>query len=320
MMRIFRRILDCKAIVRITLFALAFFPFFSASAQTDYSWWNKKHNWDGVTPWQQYLTSTPAYLGPNGLPVPETKTGLMPNRTSLEIAGEYHWGKGDKTRNLFASFFSPIGSDKAGLQVWMVPVEYYVTDTSTRDLRASREQDGKGYAVGDVYIGTYVQLVKDKPKLPDILLTINMKTASGGHFDAARFTDAPAYYFDMSFGKEYKLGEKIIRSVRPYAMGGFFCWQMNTEKHYQDDAPMYGAGVEVGVGLLKVDNSINGFWGYMDNGDRPLVYRAAIRSRALQNPVKYKLQFEKGLHDFPYTSLRAGIEIVPKKFKGTYIN
>jgi hypothetical protein len=277
----------------------------NAFGQENYEWWNTIHHWDHVTPWQKYLTSTPAFLGPNGLPVPETKTGVMADRPSLEIAGEMHWGQGDKTRNLYGRFFSPIGSDRAGLGVWMVPVEYYVTDTATRDLRASREYDGKGYAVGDVYVETYVQLVKDRPHLPDILLTVNIKTASGS-FDAARYTDAPAYYFDMSFGKTLTLQNKVITAIRPYAMGGFYCWQMNTENQNQDDAPLFGAGLYVDVKKLRIDNSINGFWGYMNNGDQPLVYRLKLETR-MSSLVNYKLMLEEGLHDFPYTSIRAAV-------------
>jgi hypothetical protein len=297
------------------IFLLLFSIATTSSAQDDHRWWNQKHNWDGVTPWQQYLTSTPAYLGPNGLPVPETKKGNMSDKPLLEVSGEWHFGQGDYTRNLYSRFFSPLGSDRAGLAVWMVPVEYYRTDTVTRDLRASREFDGKGYAVGDVYVGTYIQLIKDKPRFPDVLLTINLKTASGGHFDAARYTDAPAYYFDLSFGKTLNFPNKIIHSIRPYAMGGFYCWQMNTEKHYQDDAPMYGAGLVAGIGIYQIDNSINGFWGYMNNGDRPLVYRASVKAVNPLSPVIFKVMFEQGLHDFPYTSIRAGIDLDLRVFK-----
>jgi hypothetical protein len=279
-----------------------------AMAQNEFAWWNKKHDWDGKTPWEYYLTSSPAFMGPNALPVPETKTGLLPDKTTLEISFEGHFSTGDKTQNLFANAFFPIGSDRAGLAVWMVPVEHYKMDTVTRDLRAARDHDGEGYAVGDVYVGTYIQLLKNKPKLPDILLTINLKTASGGHFEAARFTDAPAYYFDMSFGKTFLFPNKLVEAVRPYAMGGFYCWQMNGGKHYQNDAPMYGAGFYADLKNIRIDNSLNGYMGYMKNGDRPLVYRAAITSR-FSSAVNFKTMFEEGLHDFPYTSVRLGAEL-----------
>ena len=43
---------------------------FSLSAKAQFDWWNQIHNWDGATPWTQYMTYSHAYLGPNALPIP----------------------------------------------------------------------------------------------------------------------------------------------------------------------------------------------------------------------------------------------------------
>ena len=40
------------------------------SAQAQFNWWNQTHNWDGATPWTQYMTYSHAFLGPNALPIP----------------------------------------------------------------------------------------------------------------------------------------------------------------------------------------------------------------------------------------------------------
>ncbi|HDR67963.1 MAG TPA: hypothetical protein ENN61_02805, partial [Bacteroidaceae bacterium] len=50
--------------------------------QVDYSWWNEKHNWDGVSNWTDYLIITPAYMGPNALPVPDLTDGILATNTS----------------------------------------------------------------------------------------------------------------------------------------------------------------------------------------------------------------------------------------------
>lgn len=297
----------------------------TASAQDNHQWWNAKHNWDGVTPWPTYLTTSPGFMGPNALPVPETKTGLMPGKATLDLAGEGHYSRGDKTQNLYTELFLPLGSDRAGLSMWMVPIEKYWNDTITRDLRASRDFDGKGYAVGDVYLGTYIQIVKDKKYFPDLLLTINMRTASGQHFDAARFSDAPGYFFDLSFGKTKTFENSFISAVRPYAMGGFHCWQTHTEKYFQDDAAMYGLGFYLDIKNLRIDNSLDGYMGYQKNGDQPMVYRLKLQSQ-MPKSVNYKLMFEEGLHDFPYTSVRVGLSfdlgkmlpgLLPVNYHGT---
>ena len=73
----------------------------------------------------------------------------------------------------------------------------------TRDVRAARKRSAEGIEGGDFYFSTLIQLVKNHQKIPDILLSLNFKTSSGTGLENARFTDASAYFFDVSFHKEY---------------------------------------------------------------------------------------------------------------------
>lgn len=71
----------------------------TCSAQEDFSWWVEKHNWDGVTPWNQYMTISSAYMGPNALPVPEIKNGLIDSAASVNISYDYYKNTGDMTQD-----------------------------------------------------------------------------------------------------------------------------------------------------------------------------------------------------------------------------
>ena len=85
-----------------------------ADAQ-DYSWWNHKHQWDGITSWTDYMIVSPAFMGPNALPVPEIRKGMPEKSRSVEVAIDAHYSRGDQTGNLFSELNFPLFSDRAGL-------------------------------------------------------------------------------------------------------------------------------------------------------------------------------------------------------------
>lgn len=276
-----------------------------ATAQQDYGWWNEANDWDGTSPWRSYLTLAPAFMGPNALPVPEIRNGHIEERALLRIAGDAHFSQGDDTQNAFVELSLPLFSDRVALNLAYVPFEHFAMTTETRDKRSARDFDGEGTAVGDLYVGTHIQLLRDHNRLPDVLLTINLKTASGNRLDAARYTDTPGYFFDVSVGKTYVLGERV-KSVRPYAMAGFYVWQTYQDLHYQNDAVLYGVGADLDLGDFIVSNVLGGYYGYLDQGDRPLVYRLSLASQ-LSGRVNYLARLQHGITDFPYTSVRVGV-------------
>jgi hypothetical protein len=275
-------------------------------AQNDHWWWYEIHEHDGVTPWQRYLIMSPAYFGPNAFPIPDINQGILQAELQLETAFEGHYNSHEQTKNLFTKLFIPLIKDKVGLQLSMVPIEFFSHDTIIRDERFSRNYDGKGSASGDLYISTQIQLLKDHPKWPDVMLGINLRTASGKEFGSARFADAPGYYFDIGAGKTFTFKNLPNKTLRVYAMLGFYVWQTNIADHIQDDAILFGAGIQLHSKTFSFSNEIGGYYGYLNNGDRPIVLRSRIETKRDKN-LNFSFQFEHGLQDYNFRSVRLSL-------------
>ncbi len=279
------------------LLLLSHFPVFSQ----DFNWWNELHDWDGVSSWKKYITYSSRYMGPNALPVPAVNTGELFDYTEIELGAEQHISTGDRTFDFLGKFNIPVAPGRVSLQVLYRPVEFYETDTITRDQRAARGYDPTGHSFGDFYISTFIQVIKDHDKLPDLLLAVNLKTASGTNLGNARHTDAPGYFFDASLGKTFLTGIKVITSWRPYFMGGFYSYQTNRSDFPQNDAFLFGMGLKIYTTLLVIENQVGGYLGYFGNGDQPVVYRLQFLSRR-DSLLNYQLGFQYGIHDVPYYS------------------
>lgn len=275
-------------------------------AQNFHWWWYEIHNHDGVTPWQDYLIMSPAYFGPNAFPIPEINQGLIGTNLELETALEEHFNSHEHTLNLYNKLFIPIEKNKIGIILTMVPIEYYNYDTIIRDQRFSRNYNGNGFANGDLYIGTQIQVLRDRIGWPDVLLGINIRTASGNEYGSARFPDSPGYYFNVSLGKTYEIKKAFFPSLRIYANLGFYVWQTNLYAHFQDDAFLYGGGFQFNTKVFSMTNEIGGLYGYLNNGDRPFVYRFRLQTER-KKAINLSLQFENGMHDYNFRSLRFSI-------------
>jgi hypothetical protein len=280
----------------------------------DYTWWNKKHNWDGVTPWHDYIITSPGFMGPNALPVPSIKNGTISKNSFFKFGLEKHMSKGDQTENLTMELFTTLFSPRVGLNIQLVPIEHYKMDTLTRDVRRARNITGEGYAVGDFYFGTFIQLVKNKERFPDILLNINFKTASGSKLSDARYTNAPAYSFDLSFGERIAFGSQENRYIQLYAMIGLYVWQLHGNTQQQNDAFLYGLGVDYNSRHLEIKNSFGGYNGYLGNGDSPMVYRLILRSK-FDSQINYELGLQAGIQDFNYATIRLACIVNLSKIK-----
>lgn len=273
----------------------------------DTDWWNEKHNWDGVSSWMKYMTYSTSYMGPNALPVPDVTKGYFEDGFYASLGSTGHYSEGDQTFNFTTEFNLPIAPGKAGVKVKYMPVEFYQTDTITRDLRAARDYDGKGYSYGDFYIHSYLQVISEHEWLPDIMLSVNLKTASGTNLMDARNTDAPGYWIDVSAGKKYQAEGRKYNYIRPYGMLGFYSYQTNYYINTQNDAFLFGAGAEIGFEKFRLQTEIGGYIGYFDLGDKPIVYRLEYQS--IRNSlIDYQIFLQTGINDFPFTSL--GFEIL----------
>lgn len=289
----------------MALFILFQTGFLCAQNPGEYDWWTEIHHWDGHTSWVQYMTISPSYMGPNALPVPEIKTGQLSEEAQLEQLAGYQFFKGDKTKDLFSRVYVPLHSNKVGLELYVVPLEYFQTDTATRDTRAARTRSGKGFAGGDIYFSTQISLLRDKLHWPDICIEFAFRTASGTRLRDARYSDGPGYFVDLSFGKNIDLNKEKEITLRPFLMGGIYVYQTYDLQHLQNDAPLYGGGLEFNSKKITISQQVGGYSGYLDIGDQPMVYRAVFKYK--NKFVDWKLWYQWGVRDFPYQGIRAGL-------------
>ncbi|WP_167613268.1 hypothetical protein [Maribellus sediminis] len=269
-------------------------------AQEDYTWWNEIHHWEpGMPGWRNWLTISPAYLGPNALPVPEVKRGFLTNKSEIELTASNHFHSGDPTQDLSGRAYIPFAKGKIAIEMYGVLLEHYNYTTEIRDERVSRDKDGTGYAIGDFYFSTLIQLVKDR-KFPNTMFRAALKTASGTNLEAVRYADSPGYFFDVSISEDLGNAEHVL--FRPYGMLGFYSWQTNDELNLQNDAFLYGLGADIEKNNWRVGASWSGYYGYKDNGDRPMQLNAEVRKD--YGKKAFRLQYQHGLHDWMYRTVR----------------
>lgn len=291
---------------RVVLFIVLITGFFSTvEAQTEYAWWNEKHQWDGHSSWIQYMTMSTSFMGPNALPVPETRIGSLSDELEIEQMVGAHFSKGDKTQDFYSRVYVPISQGKVALEAFVVPLEFFSMDTTTRDVRAARSRSGEGRAGGDIYFATHVQILKDRESWPDISLELAFRTASGTRLSDARYTDGSGYYMDLSFGKSFALASEKDVELRVFAMGGFYSYQTYDELHLQNDAFLGGFGVSLHGRKISFTHSISGYRGYLNIGDRPMVYKSVLQWK--NRKLDAKIWYQWGINDFPYQSLRLGL-------------
>lgn len=267
----------------------------------DFMWWNLKHGWQtGMPGWRSYIRITPGFLGPNALPVPEPTKGVVQSGSNLELGLDLHFREGDPTQNLFGKYYRSFAGDKIALEVYGVIAEHYAMSESVRDERFARDFDGKGIAAGDLYFATHVQLTKGR-KFPDTMVRLACRTASGSHLDAARYSDAPGYFIDFSFSKQYQ-GKKEGMTYLPFASAGFYSWQTNDLLNLQNDALMYGLGMDIRGTAWSVSNSLSGYSGYKKEHDKPMVYTFDLKHKLKNHTVR--LQYLYGIRDWRYQTIK----------------
>lgn len=265
-------------------------------------------HWDGITHWSKYQISSPKFLGPNALPVPVIHKGSVPEKLTWTGLYEYYYGTGDQTHDFKTHLIVPVAKGRIGLEFKYVPVEIFDMDSAvSRSRRTLTGKAEQGKAFGDVYFGTVIQLIKNHTILPDFSVAMSCRTASGTGRENARNTDTPGYYLDGSFGDSYGKNEGFFRHVRWYAELGFYVWQTYLDNYPQNDAFLYGAGIDFDFRDFFVNQTFCGYAGYMNNGDEPVVYRVDLGIKIGSAAIIFG--YEKGFRDFPFQSIRAGFEI-----------
>jgi hypothetical protein len=276
------------------------FVFIQLSAQT-FSRWAEVVNWDGVSHWKKYMLKQPAYMGPNALPVPRLGNGSIDSNFFIGITGNLHYSPGDKTQNLTLYANYCLVKDKISFDLNWVPYEKYQTTIAIKEERHVFSQffyDKE--AAGEIHLNTNIQLLNKWRKHVRLALRGGFRFPAGSGFGAARFSDGPGYYFDLSIGKP--IGQT---GLQWNSMLGFYTWQMETDQHNQNDAFLFGTGLEWNKNNWRLQTNVAGYLGYLENsGDKPVVYRFSAEKKI--NRLGLLLGFQQGLHDFKYSTAEFG--------------
>lgn len=258
---------------------------------------------------------SPYYFGPNAFPVPDMNDGTVFDELRIEIDAEYEPGyRGDRTADIFVRANIPLFTDRANLSIWMNTVEWYRnSDRSIEECRLAPAVDKynirNGHTVGDAYVSVDILAIKEREKLPSLILRSVLKSASDDGWHLGRYYDSPGYFFDSTLGKSFNLGSSV--RLRTALQGGFLCWQ--TDNGRQNDAVMYGLLARLDVSRFFISASWSGYSGWehhASNGgdiahDRPMVLRSELGYRI--GNLEFGASYQYGARDYPYHRIRAGI-------------
>ena len=279
------------------LFLVFSFPL-SLAAQ-NFSWWNNTHQWDGNTHWSSYLIMSPGFMGPNAFPIPFVERKNTQNE--LDLNSNTHFNPGEKNWDFYTRFSYPLGAG-ASLRLSMNPIEYFEMDSTIRDERIARDEFPQGYASGDLLVEMNALLFENEHS--ELLFNIGLKTASGSQFRNARYTDSPAYYFDLSFHHEKTLSPDF--KIDAGLLMGLYVWQTYMINNRQNDAILAAATLRLYYKDYCLQNDIRGFKGYLDNGDQPLLYSVKLLKK--WNSVHLSINQLIALNDYPYQTAQLGVK------------
>jgi hypothetical protein len=249
--------------------------FFSIKAQ-NLDWWDALHNYPNAAGPDRldYIVIAPGYMGPNALRMPLLGNVIIEDHISFDIRFESHQGNGDKTINPFLQFNFPIKKGRALFYVNSIPIESYEVTPETRDERRMMDFSGKGRTTGDISFGVIYKIFDENLNWPfNFSLTAHTKTTTGGNIANARFTDASMFHWQGAFSKTFAKTDRSHLLAK--AMLGFYTWQtninglINGSTSRQNDAPLYGIGLEYETGLWHFDTDFSGYYGYQGHRDYP---------------------------------------------------
>ncbi len=293
------------------LFLLMFLSGFSVNAQ-NLDWWDQLHDYPNAagTDRSRYVSISPGYMGPNALRVPALTNGIIDNEIWSETTVEHHFGNGDQTLNVWSQFNIPLAKDKAVLYVTSIPLEWWWVTEATRDERRMQRQNGQGWNTGDMAFGVILRLLnEEKVKGPNITFRAHSKTTTGGNVNNARFTDGSMFFWEATLSKTLKKTENSSFLIK--GMIGFYTWQTNRNflpngsEQFQNDAGVYGVGMEWTTGKFRWGSDISGYHGYIMNRDYPTFWRNQFSYRLTKHIALYS-NFNMGLKSWDWSTVTIG--------------
>lgn len=285
---------------RLLFFCLYLGISLPAFAQTPQQW-AQTVNWDGVTHWSRYINMLPAKMGPNALSVPYTTNGSIDNSSWVSGSLQLHSRTGEKAQSIVLGGNISLVKDLIAFTLSYIPAEYYtMSDSLKRERHVYYEFWNDKKARGDLLMNMNIRLLKKWEKKIQLALRIGFRYPSSNGFASARFTDNMGYWFDVSAGKP--LGNSGFKWI---GMLGFYCWQIDRNDLRQDDAFLFGTGLEYQKKDWKFETTVSGYLGYLEKeGDKPVVYRAGLEKKFNKNALL--VRFQQGLQDFKYTTIEGG--------------
>jgi hypothetical protein len=241
-------------------------------------------------------------MGPNSLPVPQISNGSIDSIFFIGATGNFHFSKGDNTQNLRLYANYCLVKNRISFDASWIPYEHYNMSHAMKEKRHVFSQFYyDDHDIGELHLNTNIQILNKIRNKIELALRIGYRFPSGSGFGAARNTDSPGYFFDASFGKQ------LTPSIKWIGMAGFYVWQIQVEEFRQNDAFLFGTGLEFEKNKWKAKTGIAGYLGYMEKkGDKPIVVRAGMEKNF--NRSSLVLGFQQGVHDFKYTSGELGLK------------
>lgn len=260
----------------------------------------------------KWLQIAPGTLGPNALPVPFMDYANLDSLSHIETGLHGHYMKGDKGINSYISLYWAVVPKRVVVHIWGFPTETFRTYNSVRnDRQIYYDDSGVITQGGDLWISTYIQVLKEHKFWPDITINYSSKTTVG-KATQGRYTDAPANYYYIAFGKSFFPKKGIVDEVRVGFLGGFYVWQTNKVELAQDEGPLYELGIDVKHNNLSWRNEIGGYSGYdayqyvgVTGNNDPLIFRTNFNYKG--NRFDWKLEYQTGFIDYQYQTVRFSV-------------
>lgn len=273
---------------------ISFLSILQGYSQADpWAWWNKKHHYDGKKPQLEYIHRISSLMGPNAIPVPLIRDAEIGDEYFVKAGGDYYFSKHEMTVNPYFHVYCPVQKNRIAFEVYTRPIEYYETDTLTRDKRFARDSSAKGYSQGDVYVASRFNVWKELPGgIPAFTIDFMTKSTTGKNLENARHLNAPAY---AAYGT---LSRTVIKrdTVKLHAFfssGGMF-YQMYDNS--QNDVFILGLGLRFECRKWTQNLVLARYSGYLGKGDNPMVLRYNIMYSAGRSSAW--IQYQYGIQDF----------------------
>ena len=251
-------------------------------------------------------------MGPNALPVPDMDYALLDSMSNIEFGVHSHFMEGDTAVNSYISFYWSVVPKRVVVNIWGFPSETFHMTNAVRDDRQIYYDD-TGWITnpGDLWISTFVQLIRGHKKWPDLSMNYSFKTTTGWATHA-RYTEAGANYFYGAFGKSFYPKKGFIDEVRLAGLGGFYVWQTNKVELAQDEGPLYEIGLIIKHKNMSWTNEVGGYSAYdaydyigVTGDNDPLIYRTRLTRTG--EHFLWKLEYQGGFHDYHYQTFRFSV-------------